>query len=109
MRRAVLALALAAVVSVMPSTSEAGSAGARLRIVAAGARMEFRTLNLKPTAFSLTDGGSRTFKNLKPDTYVVVQAPPLPGGVNVQCSDGVSTTEYDLGAGDDLTCTFTAG
>jgi hypothetical protein len=88
---------------------------ASLRIVAPDG-MEFRTLGLSPGAFA----GSRTFHNLAPGRYVVVQAPPVgvytqvgPGqwtvesGLTITCSDGVSGNQYDLAAGDNVVCTYT--
>jgi len=45
--------------------------------------MEFRTLGLPTPAFTLPAGGSRTWKNLAPGTYVVVQAPPIGAATQV--------------------------
>jgi hypothetical protein len=83
--------------------------------------MEFRTLGLPSTVFTLSAGGSRTFNKLQPGTYVVVQAPPvgvatqvgenewtIEGGLQITCSDGISGNQYDLVAGENLTCTFTS-
>lgn len=100
---------LAAAIALTVSTQASAQDSARLRIEAIGADLEFRTLNLSPDSFVVPSGESRTFQNLKPDRYVVVQAPPTSGTLTVQCSDGVSNMEYDLQAGDDLTCTFTSG
>ena len=82
--------------------------------------MEFRTIGLNPAAFLVPAGGSRTFQNVKPGTYVVVQAPPvgvrtqvgpdqweIEGGLTIECSDG-KPHQHDLLAGDDVVCTFTA-
>jgi hypothetical protein len=115
--------ALLALTAIVGSNAVIGNAAssARLTVIAADATMEFRTLNLNPGAFTLAAGGSRTWQNLKPGRYVVVQAPPLgmatqvgpnewtiEGGTSIHCTDGTSSNEYHLEAGDDLTCTFTA-
>ena len=111
--RPILAIALAGIaVAVMPSaqpTLADAPTTARLTITAQGAPMEFRTLGLVTTGFTLADGTSRVFRRLPPGRYVVVQAPPWGGGLSVHCSDDVSNMQYDLVAGDDLTCTFIAG
>jgi hypothetical protein len=104
-----MALAGGALLVVGP-VAEAKSAAPRatLTIVARGAPMEFRTLNMATTAFGLADGTQRTFK-LRPGDYVVVQAPPVEGfTLRVACSDAVSSMDYDLSAGERLTCTFIA-
>src|SRR5262245_61756153 len=98
MRRFII-LALLAVVgfgSAAP-TADAAPGRATLRIVAP-AGMGFLTIGLSPPAFT----GSRTFNNLKPGTYTVVQAPPL-GGVSVSCTNGAGQRQT-LHAGDDVTC-----
>jgi len=79
---------------------ESGPRTARLRIVAP-ATMEFRTLGLPLGAFT----GPHTFNRLQPGRYVVVQAPPVPGVLQVSCTNG-QTMQQDLVAGDDVTCTF---
>lgn len=104
------------------ATPQAGAEAptAKLTIRAVGATMEFRTIGLV-NGFTLADGQSRTFRRLTPGTYVVVQAPPVgvwteiepdhyevTGGMQITCSDGVSSNQYDLVAGESLTCTFTA-
>lgn len=93
---------------------------ARLSVSVEGVAMEFRTLGLNPAAFNLEPGQSRTWQNLKPGTYVVVQAPPVgtytqlgpnewsvESDLTITCSDG-STHQHDLQAGDDISCSFTA-
>ena len=120
MRRLLLVAGLALAGCVAPSAG-ATAPNTRLTIRAQGAAMEFRTLGLPTPAFTLPAGGSRTWKNLAPGTYVVVQAPPIgaatqvgenewtiEGGLQITCSDGVSMNEYELTAGERLTCTFTA-
>ncbi len=82
--------------------------------------MEFQTLGMSPGSFNLDSGESRTWV-LKPGRYVVVQAPPIgvatqvgpneytiEGGLQIECSDGTSSNQYDLETGDNLTCVFTA-
>ena len=109
MRRLMLVagLAIAALVASTSLQSEAAQGSPRLRIVAQGATLEFRTLGLKQTGFTLASGSSKSWV-LKPGRYVVVQAPPWGGGLQIACSDGVSSNEYILEAGGNLTCTFTA-
>jgi hypothetical protein len=68
----------------------------------APADMEFRSLGLNPDAWR----GPRTFKSLPPGRVVVVQAPPVPGFLQIVCSDGEGN-EHFLRAGDDVHCTFT--
>jgi hypothetical protein len=83
--------------------------------------MEFRTMGLPETGFTLAPGASKVFRRLAPGTYVVVQAPPvgvatqvgenewtIEGGLQISCSDGESSNQYDLIAGENLTCTFTS-
>ena len=78
-------------------------------------------MGLPAPAFTLSDGAQRMFRRLPAGTYVVVQAPPVgvytqvgenqwavDSSVSVKCSDGVSTNQYDLSAGEQLTCTFTS-
>jgi hypothetical protein len=110
MRKVFVGVALVGAVGVLgvgsaATTAEAAPRRATLRIVAP-AGMPFVTIGLSPPAFT----GSRTFKNLKPGTYTVVQAPPIGGGVNLSCTNGGTETQVLL-AGDDVTCTFsvTAG
>ncbi len=86
------------------STADAPTT-ARLTITAIGATMEFRTLGLPATSFTLTDGTSRIFRRLQPGRYVVVQAPPWGGPLHISCSDG-NGNQHDLAAGDNVTCTF---
>jgi hypothetical protein len=81
---------------------------ARLHIRAVGATLEFRTLGLPDPAFTLNAGQTKTWRGLAPGRYVVVQAPPRPGGLQITCTDGHSAMQYDLAVGDNLTCTFTA-
>ena len=104
-------LTLVAGLLLMGCAASAGAENApstRLTVRGVGAEMEFRTLGLRQTGFTLADGGSRSW-NLRPGRYVVVQAPPWGGGLQISCSDGVSMNEYIIEAGDaDLTCTFTA-
>jgi hypothetical protein len=109
-KRWILAAAAAAIVAVPVTQHTLADSPdtATLTITASGADMEFRSIGLNPDGFLVRDGDSRTWQNLKPDTYVVVQAPPWGGGLSVECSDGVSSHQYDLAAGDDLSCTFTA-
>jgi hypothetical protein len=120
MRRLLAVLALA-VITVGGTAHADAPTTARLTITAVGADMEFRTIGLTP-GFTLTAGQSRTFRRLPPGTYVVIQAPPVgvwtqvgpnqwevTGGMQIQCSDGASSNQYDLVAGDQLSCTFTAG
>lgn len=122
--RRLLLLAGLAIVGFVASEqmqSEALAPTARLTIRAQGSAMEFRSLGLPSPAFRLSAGSSRTWKNLPPGTYVVVQAPPvgvatqvaenewsIEGGLQISCSDGESSNEYVLTAGERLTCTFTA-
>jgi len=108
-RRLVLALAGSILLVAGPTAAAVGRAPQpQLTIRAQGAAMEFRTMNMNTTAFRLAAGAQRTFK-LKPGRYVVVQAPPLAGhGLQMTCSDGVSANQYDLEAGERLTCTFIA-
>ena len=63
--------------------------------------MPFLTIGLSPGVFT----GSRTFNNLKPGTYTVVQAPPVEGVLTVSCTNGGGRQQV-LVAGDDVTCTF---
>lgn len=106
--RALFALGLfASSVLIASSNGSAQNEPTKLTIEAVGATMSFRTLNLSPAAFELAPGQRRTFR-VKPGRYVVVQAPPIEGSLQVSCSDGASSMEYDLSAGESLTCTFTA-
>jgi hypothetical protein len=100
-----VALALSALVA-QHSSADAPTT-ARLTIAAVGADMEFRTLGGIDPAFTVLNGQRRVFRRLPPGRYVVVQAPPVVTvGLRIQCSDGVSSNQYDLQAGDALTCTF---
>jgi hypothetical protein len=83
---------------------------ARLFITAKGAPMRFATLGLgvDTTGFTLQAGQTRLFRRLQPGTYVVVQVPPFTPRLQVRCSDGKSNIEYNLKAGDNLTCVYDA-
>jgi len=111
MSRIALAIALLAFASigvVTRSSVVAAPTTASLHVRAVGATMEFRTLGLPGFKFTLRDGRSKTWTGLSPGRYVVVQAPPWGGGLRIQCSDGVSANQYNLSAGQNLTCTFIA-
>ena len=103
-----------------PTSSQAAQGNTKLTIRAVGAAMEFRTMGLPVEAFRLNAGASRTFRRLTPGRYVVVQAPPIgeatqvgpdqwiiESGLRISCSDSASSNQYDLVAGQQLTCTFT--
>jgi len=75
-----------------------------LTIKVVGVDAEFRTLVLKPSAFTIPADGSRTWK-LSPGTYTVVQAPPV-AGVQVVCDRPGSVHVFDLRRGDNVTCTY---
>jgi len=102
-----------AVLAAGPIIANAGPQKATLtiRAVAPGdpVGIEFRSLGLNPASFVVPNDGKRTFSNLPPGRYVVVQAPPREGwSLQVQCSDGESMNQYDLERGERLTCTFTS-
>ena len=96
----------AVVVSLMLVGGSASAAGApSLHIVNDGSTARFVTLNLSPDSFTLGPGEVRHFNKLKPGRYVVYQGPPLPGPLQIDCSNGQGN-EVILAVGDDVTCTF---
>jgi hypothetical protein len=101
-------LAVAAALALVPAPMQTSQdRTANLHIVVNGSAARFVTLNLSPDAFVLEDGGSRTFRNLKAGTYVVVMAPPIEGKTQwLGCTNG-EMNQVDLSPGDDVTCTFT--
>src|SRR4051794_39436777 len=102
MRRSVI-IALLAVAGLgsAATTADAAPPRATLRIVAPSGMRFVTDSSLSPPTFS----GSRTFKNLKPGTYTVIQAPPVPGSLAVSCTKS-GPQQIVLTAGDDVTCTF---
>ncbi|HYK02112.1 MAG TPA: CHRD domain-containing protein [Thermoanaerobaculia bacterium] len=66
--------------------------------------------------FALNDGGSRTFSNVTPGTYTVVENDPAAGGytlADLRCDDADSGADtftrsaaIRVGAGETVTCTF---
>jgi hypothetical protein len=104
--RRLIPIAVLAVLGVgtAATTADAAPGRATLRFVAP-ANMHFVTIDLSPPAFT----GSRTFNNLRPGVYTVVQAPPVAGVLRVSCSNGTGQQQQTLRAGDDVTCTYSVG
>lgn len=97
--------AIVAASVLLASGSATGAGAPALHIVNDGSTARFVTLNLSPDSFTLGPGGVRHFNNLKPGRYVVVQAPPLPGPLQIACTnDGAN--EVILAVGDNVTCTY---
>lgn len=74
--------------------------------------------DLTPSSFSLADGGSRTFDDIRPGTYEVSET--VTAGYelyDVTCDapagdwewDDATTLSVDIAEGDDITCTFYNG
>ena len=102
---ALVGIAVAVIAGAQPSRADSPDT-ARLTIRVVGADMEFRTLGGIDPAFMIPADRSVTFRRLDPGRYVVVQAPPHGGDLWIRCSDGTSMNQYDLDAGEDLTCIF---
>lgn len=94
-------VAAALTVAAVGAAAQADKPGTARLTVVAPADMPFRTLGLKEPTFV----GGRTFNNVAPGQYLVVQVPPV-DSLQISCSDG-ELARHTLVAGDNVVCTYT--